>query len=376
MGSSCSQDEPDQPEVNLIPPYKYPYRAAEPEPENHHPSNTSKKSVNYNEDFFIEQNEPKITKNNNPPQTIKNNQKIFDEPKIFEGDQLPKSLKMDRKPENLLGKGSFGSVYKAYYEGSAVAVKILHNCENMEGETIEEIMNMKKLVHPNIVKYIAHFFKKSEQSLYIIMELAKGTLKEKITQQISPQSLYQIIWELVSGLDYAHKQGIYHSDIKPSNILIFPNPLMFGSIFKLSDWGESKDMSETIGKSGKMTIQANVISGTPSYLAPEMENCLRKLDANSPEEMKVNYFKTDVFSLGVMLYELLGGDLKGLRQVISKELDLNSIKREKYYVFLQEQKRKLKQDQQKIDPTIIELIFSMLGFEKDNRNLMSTIRTS
>lgn len=152
------------------------------------------------------------------------------------------------------------------------------------------------------------------------MELAEMTLHEYLKQgvlhppSLHPPSLYQLIWDIISALDFAHHRGIFHADIKPGNILLFRNQGKNSYAYKLSDWGEGKDVSNEIRKTGKGTIESP-IHGTASYLAPEV--------SSNDDILAINFFKADVFSLGVTLFKCVGGDVEDLRKKINKQLESN-----------------------------------------------------
>ena len=185
-----------------------------------------------------------------------------------------------------IGKGAFGEVRKALHleSGEFRAVKIIykHECEVEEqNKIIREVDILRKLDHPNIIK-IYEFFEDSK-FMYIIMELAQdGELFDKIenVHHFSERKAAEIFLQILSGVNYLHKNNIVHRDLKPENIL-FDN-----EILKIVDFGTSKVYTQK--------KKMNECHGTPYYIAPEVLN-------ESYDE------KCDVWSCGVILYILLSG---------------------------------------------------------------------
>jgi tetratricopeptide (TPR) repeat protein len=193
----------------------------------------------------------------------------------------------------LLGKGGFGKVYKARDKtlGRDVAIKFLHSTVDFRRQKLFEreakaIAALSK--HPNIVAI--HQWGEYEDQNYFVLEFVEGNAEKLLEehQEGLPLALaLRIAAECALGLHEAHKQNILHRDIKPANILIEPD----NGAVKLTDFGLA-----TFGPSSKFTIDGTV-SGSPSYMSPEQANA-EQLDA-----------RTDIFSLGVTLYELLCGRL-------------------------------------------------------------------
>jgi serine/threonine-protein kinase len=143
----------------------------------------------------------------------------------------------------------------------------------------------KKLSHPNIVSVLD--LGKTDHQYYIVMEYVSGWPLDKYIKLFHPVSAnisIAIMYQILSGLQYAHTQGVIHRDIKPSNIL-------FGEsgVVKISDFGLARQIDISA-----ITEQGNII-GTPAYMAPEV---LRGEEST---------YKSDIFSLGVTWYELLTG---------------------------------------------------------------------
>jgi len=216
-----------------------------------------------------------------------------------------------------LGRGSYGTVRKCkdITTGITRAMKIL-NKENLRTQltwkytadnkmerssaldTVEqEIAIMKKLQHMNIVNLIEVI--ESENVLYLILEyiphgsLAKETAKgKKLGSHIDDVELLRIyVRHMVSGLAYLHSQRICHSDIKPENILIGAN-----NVLKLADFGLSKYL--LLGESKEVFKEKE---GTLAFQPPE---CL-----NETGDLKFSMFPTDIWSLGVTMYQLKYGVL-------------------------------------------------------------------
>jgi serine/threonine protein kinase len=194
--------------------------------------------------------------------------------------------------ESELGKGAMGLVYKATDPniGRAVALKTMRL--DVHGIEQEEMLRRFKnearsagvLSHPNIVTI---YDAGEDQGLfYIAMEYIEGhTLAEILQQQrvLPVEQVISITRNICSGLDFAHGKGIVHRDIKPANIMITPEGMA-----KIMDFGIAK-------VSGSLTSTGQVL-GTPNYMSPEQVKG-RQLDGRS-----------DLFSLGVMLYEMLTGE--------------------------------------------------------------------
>ena len=193
-----------------------------------------------------------------------------------------------------LGRGAMGVVYKGVDPKMKreVAIKTVH-FDEVDADTIKavkdrffrEAESAGKLTHPNIVT-IYHVGEESDLA-YIAMELLRGKTLEtwcKKTNLLPLKTTLKIIGQLSETLDYAHKNGIVHRDIKPANIMM----LAKGEI-KVTDFGIAKIQSSSHTKTG-------VIMGTPSYMSPE-QLAGKKVDGRS-----------DLFSLGVILYELLVGE--------------------------------------------------------------------
>jgi len=193
-----------------------------------------------------------------------------------------------------LGRGAMGVVYKGVDPTMKreVAIKTVH-FDEVDADTIKmvkerffrEAESAGKLTHPNIVT----IYDVGEEAdlAYIAMELLKGKTLEgwcKNTNLFQPKTSLKIIGQLCEALDYAHKNGIVHRDIKPANIMM----LAKGEI-KITDFGIAKIQSSSHTKTG-------TIMGTPSYMSPE-QLAGKKVDGRS-----------DIFSLGVILYELLTGE--------------------------------------------------------------------
>ena len=202
---------------------------------------------------------------------------------------------LDRRYELLerVGGGGMADVYKAQDRllDRPVAVKILHAQFQSDEEFIEkfhrEAQAAARLSHPNIVNI--YDVGASGDDHYIVMEYVPGrTLKELIQQRghLAPEEALTITGEIAEALAHAHANGLVHCDIKPHNIL-----MMNGQTAKVADFGIARAVTEST-----MTYSGNVI-GSVHYFSPEQA----KGTMITP--------KSDVYSLGVVLYEMLTGEL-------------------------------------------------------------------
>jgi predicted Ser/Thr protein kinase len=196
----------------------------------------------------------------------------------------------------LIGKGGMGAVYKARQPGldRLVALKILPP-ETMGGPGFVERFNrearaLAKLNHPNIVA--VHEFGQVNGLPYFIMEFVDGlNLRElERADKLSPREALQIVPQICEALQFAHDEGIVHRDIKPENILLDKK----GRV-KIADFGIAKILSGTPGVDLTSTQDA---IGTPHYMAPEQMEKPTTVD-----------HRADIFSLGVVFYEMLTGEL-------------------------------------------------------------------
>ncbi len=194
-----------------------------------------------------------------------------------------------------IGEGGMAVVYKAYDTRleREVAIKIIRK-EAFPPEALDRIFKrfereakaLARLAHPNIVK--VHDYGEYEGSPYLVMEYQPGgTLKSMLGKPHPWNVVSKLMIPVANAFGYAHDKGILHRDVKPSNILITEN-----SEPMLTDFGIAKllEMSD-----GQTLTGTGLGVGTPEYMAPE-QGLGKEVDA-----------RADVYSLGVVLYELVTG---------------------------------------------------------------------
>lgn len=196
---------------------------------------------------------------------------------------------------DLIGHGGMGFVYKARQKnlGRIVALKIL-SASLMNDPTFAERFSrearaMAMMNHPNIISI--YDFGCREQSHYLVMEYVDGLNLRQIVQgaELSPAETLQLIPQLCDALQYAHDRGVVHRDIKPENVLVSQE----GAV-KIADFGLAK-----LTDPNNFTLtQTKQVMGTPNYMAPEQRE----------KPVSVDH-RADIYSLGVVIYELLTGEL-------------------------------------------------------------------
>jgi eukaryotic-like serine/threonine-protein kinase len=196
-----------------------------------------------------------------------------------------------------LGSGAMGTVYRGVYtkpgdplDGTVMAVKTM--APSLASQTAQkrfkrEVEVLKQLNHPNIVRYYGAG--KTQGVPFYAMEYVEGESLDKVLARrgrFTWEEVVELGKQLCAALQHAHDQGIVHRDLKPSNLMLLP-----GGTLKLMDFGIAKDLDVTA------LTAANCTVGTAAYMSPEQCKGERNL---SP--------KSDLYSMGVLFYELLTGD--------------------------------------------------------------------
>jgi serine/threonine protein kinase len=193
-----------------------------------------------------------------------------------------------------LGQGGMATVYKAYHASldRYVALKVLHPAFHQD-ETFttrfqREARVVARLEHPNIVP--VYDYSEYENRPYLVMKYIEGdTLKARLNQgALTADEIEDVINSVGSALAFAHRQGILHRDIKPSNVMIGSDGVLY-----LADFGLAR-----IAEAGESTLSSDSIMGTPQYISPEQAMGKKDLDGG-----------TDIYSFGVMLYEMVVGQV-------------------------------------------------------------------
>ena len=197
----------------------------------------------------------------------------------------------------LVGAGGMGAVYRAKQRGldRVVALKILP--EELSRDVkfalrfTREARTLAKLNHPNIVSLFE--FGTASDTYYFLMEFVEGTTLRDVVAggNLDAAHALAIVPHLCDALQYAHDQGVIHRDIKPENILIAAD----GSV-KIADNGMSRILGN--GESQHVLTATHQVMGTPRYMAPEQLEGTRHVD-----------HRADIYSLGVVIYEMLTGEL-------------------------------------------------------------------
>jgi serine/threonine protein kinase len=198
-----------------------------------------------------------------------------------------------------LGSGGMSNVYKATDRilERTVAVKILaehlSDDERFVARFRREALAVARLIHPNIVQVYDSGVDDGRH--YIVMEYVAGRSGAQILQRHGPvdaETAAEIGIQACAGLDYAHRRGIIHRDVKPGNLMITGGPVGGGdTVVKLTDFGIARAIEQT------RITQVGSVVGTAAYLSPEQV----RGDEATPG--------TDVYALGVVLYQFLTGRL-------------------------------------------------------------------
>jgi eukaryotic-like serine/threonine-protein kinase len=198
-----------------------------------------------------------------------------------------------------LGSGGMSNVHQAVDRTleRTVAVKILaehlSDDERFVARFRREATSVAKLIHPNIVQVYDTGIDRGRH--YIVMEYVEGRSGAQILQKQGPldaEATAEIGAQACAGLDYAHRRGIIHRDVKPGNLMVTGGPVGGGEMtLKLTDFGIARAIEQT------RITQVGSVVGTAAYLAPEQ---VRGEEATPA---------TDVYALGVVLYQFLTGRL-------------------------------------------------------------------
>lgn len=191
-----------------------------------------------------------------------------------------------------IGRGGMATVYKAYHEklDRHVAIKFMHQTflqdDDFHARFQREARIVARLEHPSIVPI--YDYSEHNGIPYLVMKYIDGmTLKRKaIKTGLTLEETANILQDVADALDYAHDNGVLHRDMKPSNILIDRDGRPY-----ITDFGLAR-----IADAGSSTISHDMLLGTPYYISPEQAQGMTDLDS-----------RADIYSLGVMLYELVAG---------------------------------------------------------------------
>jgi serine/threonine protein kinase len=203
----------------------------------------------------------------------------------------------------LVGQGQFGRVFCATIRestgknsrpvGQLVALKELSHQQAPTSEFLRELWFLITLQHPNIVACLA--LEHTATGRYLVMDYCEGGTLRSLLKQNSPLRLLeglQLVIGVLSGLEYAHRRGVVHCDIKPENILLTLGPR--GWLPRLSDFGIARRLPEIGTTRLHQEISPDATVGSPAYMAPE-----RFYGLYSP--------MSDVYAVGILLFELLMG---------------------------------------------------------------------
>lgn len=186
--------------------------------------------------------------------------------------------------ERRLGSGGFAAVYQAMdtVQGIRVAIKVPHaqyTTEAVLTEFRKEIRTTAPLEHDNILPIKDASI--IEDRLVVVFPLGEETLQQRMMRRISLESAFEIAEQILRATAMAHSHKVIHCDIKPENVIVFA-----GNRVRLADFGIAKVSQKTVQGGG---------TGTIGYMAPE-------------QAMGKPSFRSDVFSIGLMLWRLLSGE--------------------------------------------------------------------
>ncbi len=214
-----------------------------------------------------------------------------DEPPLTPGTVLAERYRI----HDLVGRGGMGAVYRAEHLalGKTVAVKVLRTSHGAREDIVRrfqrEAVAASHIRHPGIVE-VTDFGRTPDGRFYLAMELVEGeTLARRLARlgPLPPGEAMSLVRELARALSAAHARGIYHRDIKPENVILGRD-----GTAKLADFGIAR-LAE--GPRDARETAAGLIFGTPHYMSPEQAAGQRQ-DGRS-----------DIYALGVLLFELLTG---------------------------------------------------------------------
>jgi hypothetical protein len=215
------------------------------------------------------------------------------------GTLLPRGARLGEVViEEVLGCGGMGEVYRGRHQelGCPVAVKVMAARLAGDADAVErfrkEVRTLARLKHANIVT--ALHASSHEGQLYLVMEYVPGTDLKRLVREQGPLPAARAcayLRQVAVGLDYAHRHGIVHRDVKPSNLLLTPDGLV-----KILDLGLARlpadpSLAGAAGRTG-----SGLFLGTPNFIAPEQARDAARADARS-----------DLYSLGGTFYFLLTG---------------------------------------------------------------------
>ena len=185
-----------------------------------------------------------------------------------------------------IGSGGFGTVYLAEdtWIDKKVALKVPHKQGVDFGELLREPRLLASLNHPNIVTIMTA--EKQENIFFIVMEFVPGETLEAIIARDGALDVAQALdytCQICNAVDHAHRQGVLHRDLRPSNVLVAERGML-----KVADFGTSRFL--------EIAAHGTTVIGSPPYMAPE-------------QFQGKAVFASDIYSLGVTMYQMLTGDL-------------------------------------------------------------------
>lgn len=203
-----------------------------------------------------------------------------------------------------IGEGGMGVVYEAVNDAieRRVAIKVLHSEYAKNADATARFFNearaVNRIEHPGLVQ-ISDYAQLPDGTAYLVMEYLKGeSLASRMERgRLSVGQSLDIAWQIADALGAAHAKGVIHRDLKPDNVMLVADAVApRGERAKLVDFGIAKLVEAA--RAGHLKTSTNMLMGTPRYMAPEQCKGAREADD-----------KADVYALGVMLFEMMSGQV-------------------------------------------------------------------